>query len=249
MGRAAQKLHSRRGASILMALAFFLLCGFIGAVVLGSAATNAQKLAGRRQEQQDYFAVSSAARLLQSALGGSACTAVETDTWRTCGESGHLAHFYTVSTDGEFLGDPENLLKRAALRVFRAAPHYPENKSGSVAAGCTADFTVRLDDLEGMPVVAGTLTMEEDYAATVVLRPQANDPDDPAATITLRFTGTKTQEQTGRGVTEDSVSCTHSYENAEGELETRFFPGKRDIWTTTVTWDAGTIIKGAPKDA
>lgn len=75
-----QKLHSRRGASILIALLFFLVCLMVGGVVLTAAAANAGRLTHLRQDQQTYFILSSAVRLLRDDLQGAAYTVKETKT-------------------------------------------------------------------------------------------------------------------------------------------------------------------------
>ncbi len=73
-----QKLNSQRGASILIAMVFFLLCLTVGAVVLTAATANAGRLASRRQEEQNYLTVSSAARLLRDGLEGAKFEVVTT---------------------------------------------------------------------------------------------------------------------------------------------------------------------------
>ena len=64
MGRIRQKLHSRRGASFLLALLFFLICALTASSVLMSAAASAGRSRGDRAEHQAYLTLSSAARLL-----------------------------------------------------------------------------------------------------------------------------------------------------------------------------------------
>ena len=63
-----QKLNSRRGASLLIALLYFLVCGLVAAVIIGAAMTNVQKLKGARQRQQAYDSVSSAAQLIRDEM-------------------------------------------------------------------------------------------------------------------------------------------------------------------------------------
>ena len=76
-----QKLNSQRGASILIAMVFFLLCLTVGAVVLTAATANAGRLASRRQEEQNYLTVSSAARLLRDELAGAEFQVVTTSVY------------------------------------------------------------------------------------------------------------------------------------------------------------------------
>ncbi len=68
MKRLGKKLQSRSGASILLALLFFLLCMTVAASILTAAASNAGKLRSSYQEQQKYLALSSALRLAAGQL-------------------------------------------------------------------------------------------------------------------------------------------------------------------------------------
>lgn len=59
-----KKLNSRRGASFLLALLFFLVCGLVASSVLMAASSNAGRSRSSREEHQTYLAISSAVRLL-----------------------------------------------------------------------------------------------------------------------------------------------------------------------------------------
>ncbi len=69
-----KKLHSRRGASITFALLLFLVCAAIGSVVLASASATAGRVSENYDYDQRYYAVTSAAELLRSALDGQTVT-------------------------------------------------------------------------------------------------------------------------------------------------------------------------------
>lgn len=62
------KLRSQRGASILLALLFLLVCMLAAASVLMAAVSNAGKIQSNYQEQQRYLALSSALRLVAEEL-------------------------------------------------------------------------------------------------------------------------------------------------------------------------------------
>lgn len=68
MKNLSQKLHSQRGASILLALLFLLICMMVAASVLMAAASNAGKIRSNYDEQQRYLALSSALRLAAGEL-------------------------------------------------------------------------------------------------------------------------------------------------------------------------------------
>lgn len=75
MRKIREKLCSESGASILLALLFFLLCAMVGASVLMAAASNAGKSRSNREEQQKYLTLSSALQLVCDELTAAEYTA------------------------------------------------------------------------------------------------------------------------------------------------------------------------------
>jgi type II secretory pathway pseudopilin PulG len=67
MNKIQQKLRSRVGASMILAMVFMLFCSFIGGTVLASATANAQRVA-QMAEQQDFLLERSAALLATDQL-------------------------------------------------------------------------------------------------------------------------------------------------------------------------------------
>ena len=63
-----KKLNSSRGASILLALLFMLVCILVGASVVMAASSNAGKIKSNKEEQQKYLTLSSAVNLLVDEL-------------------------------------------------------------------------------------------------------------------------------------------------------------------------------------
>ena len=59
-----KKWNSSRGASILLALLFLLVCMMVAASLLTAAVSNAGKVRSNKEEQQKYLALSSALRLV-----------------------------------------------------------------------------------------------------------------------------------------------------------------------------------------
>lgn len=66
--RVAEKLESRRGASMVMALLLLAVCMFSGMSALTSARSNVSRYGYLLKYQQEYLSVSSAARLIKSQL-------------------------------------------------------------------------------------------------------------------------------------------------------------------------------------
>lgn len=64
MERLGKKLHSERGASLVMALLLLFVCMMVAASILAAASSNAGKHRSNRVEQQKYLTLSSALRLV-----------------------------------------------------------------------------------------------------------------------------------------------------------------------------------------
>lgn len=67
--------RDERGASILIALFYFLVCAVVGAVVLTAATVTTGQLVALEESQQAYYSVSSAAELLRDSIEGGTCKA------------------------------------------------------------------------------------------------------------------------------------------------------------------------------
>ena len=67
MNKIQQKLRSRAGASMILAMMFMMFCAFIGGTVLASATANAQRVA-QMAEQQDFLLERSAALMASDQL-------------------------------------------------------------------------------------------------------------------------------------------------------------------------------------
>lgn len=171
MNRIRNKLRGESGASLLLALLFFLLCGMVGASVLAAAASNGGTWHGNQVEQQRYFAVSSALRLVCDQLEKAEYTAkvevgLPTDTYVSFVDIDGVSKTYIKreynrkQTAGEFQlvnvpSDVENKLKQELDYLFRET--FPDDaKSGG---------THTHDDGVGA-VEGGTWTYYHDSALT-----------------------------------------------------------------------------------
>ncbi len=68
MGAMKRKLHSRSGATLLMALLLLLVAVMVSTVIISAANTATSSLKTRRDNQQAYLTVSSAAEYLRDSL-------------------------------------------------------------------------------------------------------------------------------------------------------------------------------------
>lgn len=115
MKKIREKLRSESGASILLALLFFLLCAMVGASVLMAAASNAGKSRSSREEQQKYLTLSSALQLVCDEL--------------TAAKTKYMAN-YTVTTI-EVAGPPDENNEPTIAYTYKRF----EQKKGSFEGG------------------------------------------------------------------------------------------------------------------
>ncbi|MGE4485799.1 MAG: hypothetical protein AB7C97_11880 [Oscillospiraceae bacterium] len=164
----ASKLKSRRGASMIIALVFFLLCVTVSAIILTAAETNAGRIRVGRETQDAYLAVSSAGRLLRESIGGSVYTVTE----------------YSVSSDCGNHTTPPAERDEPAGQFGSALAALCES---SLPASCQMTFTGDVQE------VSATLTMTADYSITVRLDITASDVENYPMTLTF---GAETQDYT-----------------------------------------------------
>ena len=83
-----KKLRSNEGASLMVALLFFVMCATVGSIILTAATASSGRLAKIRQDDQTYYATSSAAELVVDQILNSSVKVVKTfsenapETWQ-----------------------------------------------------------------------------------------------------------------------------------------------------------------------
>ena len=257
MIRVKQKLNSSRGASILLAFVLFLLCAMVSAVVVGSAMTNMQKVKNRREQQQVYYSVSSAARLLHDAMEqvsfvGSesvqtyGCTNVVvggTDQFTFIDPAQHHAEYPASTFQAADTAQDlplAKILQTGAQKVYMSRITYVS--SNRVPFTGWSDTFIIEDGTN--PVVSVKVVLDDKYNLTFTLAPQDEKwKDDYQMTFLCA----------GREVTPDASSvpttCTHkvSYwdmENNQKVEEERTYDGTLTTKSTTISWIPGRILKG-----
>ena len=122
--RLREKLKSSRGASILMALLFLLVCMMVASSLLMAAVSNAGKIQSDRTEQQKYLTLSSGLRLVCGELEEMAYTGeYQYAEWFVENEEKNEAEVIgTTRTDYYWCGQAEGTLTGGnladALRGF-----------------------------------------------------------------------------------------------------------------------------------
>jgi len=235
-----EKLHSQTGASLLIALLFFLAALTVGAVVLTAAATNAGRLARNRREQQDYLAVASAALLVKEdfretafTVGHKAVTTITTNTWEDDEGNSHTSVTttgpnYSENPDVLVLSGNSELLKDK-LKGDLAGLYYSTVPELNESAPMTMEYDLEIK-AEDFPDVLGRLKVDQT--------------DEGRYTITVEL-----YTQTEGGVQANTTVLLFTSAVNPAEATTRVYEGNQETitttYTTTVTWGTPAITKGA----
>ncbi|MEG2212158.1 MAG: hypothetical protein RRX88_06730 [Raoultibacter sp.] len=176
---AAAKLRDRSGASIIIALSFFLICAIIGSVVLTAASVNAQQVTTHKETQQTNYSVSSAAQLVGNQLHAGEITTFTYAADAASGKAGGSAGASgLVKPLSETVTNTSPLLQRV-YGSFRD-PIWDAVLTGtsySISGAITITPPTPKDSRVLQPVYAW-VTFEKDFSLTVTL---SLDPSQGAA--------------------------------------------------------------------
>ncbi len=108
-----QKLNSRSGVTVVLALFLLLICAFAGSAAITAAGENVGRYQKNRDYQQQYLSITSAADLLREKLDGTVTGKLESGSFKTEPLSG----IFEVMNKGSDIGSEnaiDNMLKIAA---------------------------------------------------------------------------------------------------------------------------------------
>ena len=201
--RFRRKVRSQRGASLLLALLFLLICAMVGASILMAAAANAGKHRSNLDEHQTYLALSSAVSLLCDELNAAEYRGQYKYWEETVGEGEEATtktHFQQV--EGIYTGKMEDILLSDFDAIFSKTC-----KSSSEIDECefkyflsdsvmpSHNLTLKPEtntDLDSKPVSIQLKVVAESYAIELTatmdgysiqaeLTPKTNAPDLPTS--------------------------------------------------------------------
>lgn len=126
MKRAVEKLHSRRGASLIYALLLFLVASMVSVLVLSASVTAVKRLNDDRKQEQEYLLLSSAARLIKKHMESSMVTITTTTCEYTDDRSPDTTVDVAYENEGVLGAALENAVKN------RNGPSPLEKTDGSI---------------------------------------------------------------------------------------------------------------------
>lgn len=264
MERVREKLHSRTGASLLIALLFFLVAMTVGAVVLTAASANAGRIQKNRQEQQNYLAVASAAGLLREDITGDPCltfigsyrridTEIITYYESTNAETGEVTTWTTTehkteykkdandgsaplsNSDGTGLDENSKLLTNEIVSLDET--YYatvPQLACAEPSQNLEKDLEFEKNDEYDIPTVEGKLTIQTGGNERYTIWIQLNSQQDGVSSNTMTLMFAPKVSGPETTVSTRSWSAGNSHYT---EVTTTY--------KTTVTWKEPVITKGA----
>lgn len=132
-----KKCKSTSGASLFIALLFFLMCGLAGSVIITAASTSAGSLLYLKKDEQSYYTVLSAARLLKKEIQGekySRCQIISENKQE-------VLDYYNELPQKAI----KDFLKKAADTIFESGSYsdiWTIESSESVIQSVTANFVM-----------------------------------------------------------------------------------------------------------
>ncbi len=173
-----EKLHSRRGASLIYALMLFLVASMVSITILTSAATTVSRLHDDREREQDYLTLHSAARMARKAMSGVTIRIEHYDYNESHGDYKTEDGVDHIDCTVEAGGDPllGEVMKQAAAAAYQDATAKASVKIGSnpgVLRDTLLSFTMKKNDAAGSESlgkypVEGTLTLVDDEEPRIV---------------------------------------------------------------------------------
>lgn len=177
--RFRRKVRSQRGASLLLALLFLLICAMVGASILMAAAANAGKHRSNLTEHQTYLALSSAVSLLCDELNAAEYRG-QYKYWTETVEVGEGEDATTViethfqQVEGTYTGKMKDILLADFDMIFAGTCETSAAVTGcdtysvlTNAVSYSHHLTLQPNtdtDLDGRPVTIQLKVVKESYA-------------------------------------------------------------------------------------
>ena len=267
MNRISKKLKSQSGASLIIALVLLLVCVMVGSVILSSAAGNADKMRKRESEQQEYLALSSAAELIRTSLGGTVYSAWENNTVYQCygyyGDIRPEKHTDVADVCDKMTyesNDDAGLKADIADVVYTAYRSHTKYYAPTIVPSeIEKEFTISSENTDIPNVEVKMIFDTQTYGTLFRLTIAENAVSDYA--MSLRFnpvvispTKGSDEEKIEYKPNEDKAHEVYELvKNDDGTSDYDWVSRNFDITiytlNTTVTYDAGTITKGVTTNA
>lgn len=241
-----KKLKNTRGATLIIALLFFMICIMVASVIMTAAVANMGRIDKQRDEEQVYLAVFSAARMLQDDFADmTPCKAMKTDTEYTCNYNAAHPDMIGVWDCKDQDSAPTGSADAALAEYVNNAVLYVL-KFNQAPAATVFTITPEAPQLAPMPVSV-EMTMSKEFILKFVV--SATTAKGSPYALTLSIAGNATVSS---GI-DSATFCNHLETSTTPVLENgewkypeinNAYVINRTTYMTTVTWAPGTISKG-----
>lgn len=267
------KLNSTCGASMLLALAFFLVCVMVSSVIIAAAASGSSRNILRVQRQRDYLAISSAADLLVKDLEnvGQFVGVYEKKVYGCQDFQNRVTKYYNGERVQGFEYQEGQI--EDSMDAIMVDEHHDNVLSVIVSESETTidgllkeliirgaksvyvkdlsyeeNFTISLAETdERLPEVNCYFVMDKNYNMTYELTTA-----DSSYGVVLRLNGSKTETETVIEPGDEGFFCEHLIYYKEKQdngvyadaAKTEIIYGTSENVNTTITWGIPVITKG-----
>lgn len=147
------RIRSNSGATILLALLFFLLCAMAGSIILSAGSAAAGRISGLKESEQAFYSVTSAAQVMRDEIEGQEFQAYTEDGGKP---------IYTV--------EPDSKIAKILMSAVKAV--YEDNQSKAEAT-----FTIRPQDSQKnvLGTVTANLIMTDDYKIEITFNIESSE--------------------------------------------------------------------------
>lgn len=135
MNAVQRKLHDRSGATLTVALLFFIMCAAAGSVILAAATTSTGRLSELQANDQNYYAVVSAAKLIRDEIDGQTISVGQTET-KT------VTTTRTEKKEKDANGEEVTVVEETTKTEYSySTPAFEHLQDGTTGAGSTSAVT------------------------------------------------------------------------------------------------------------
>lgn len=171
---AVRRVACRQGASILIALFYFLVCALVGGVVLTAATVTSGQLVALEKSQQAYYSTTSAAELLRDVVQGGTCThgsGTDASAW-TCTLPGERSS--SLKSLSNWLGSAaQEVSGKTASSAFAAASgKSPVATAKDVVVSFAPAASTSTGSVSAVLPVSANIIMYDDYSLRIELQPK-----------------------------------------------------------------------------
>lgn len=246
MNTMRRKLNSQSGASIVIALIFFLLCLTVGAVVLTAATANVGRVTRIQNQQQAYFAVRSAAELLRDEIQGKHFSA-QHERWKGSDYSSNPEGVKPASYDrnegpkqkNDFTEKTEPLTTLME-NIHTDAACWFDKQAGWPTSDTIETHNLTVDAGEDLKKVTVSWEIDKNYVLTIQLDTEKDEKYHSPMTLTVPAkVNPDSGERTVRWTTQSTKTV-----DGQTQTITHHHSTQIEYWKTDVTWQTGTVTKG-----